>query len=145
MATTTDTIDCAPVISSRRRFARAAAFAAGPFFIGSILLNSWASLDFLHTYGWQWSGGKSVPWPSVLARGPYGWAQVCTFVLAGLLVLVLASSLRPALPRRRVARVGGWLVTGIGVALLACAAPLDDSMLADGDPSTWHGVAHLDE
>ncbi len=143
MTTTTGTIEHTTRISARRRYARAAAYAVGPFFICSILLNSWASIDFLHTYGWQFSGGKSVPWPSVLAHGPYGWLQVASFALAGLLVLVFCDSLRPALPRRRIARVGSWLTTLIGVALLASAAPIDDAMLAGNGPTTWHGVIHM--
>jgi hypothetical protein len=49
---------------------------AGPFFLVSVGLNTWVSLDYLHQLGWEFVGGEQVPWPSSLARGPYGWAQV---------------------------------------------------------------------
>jgi hypothetical protein len=29
-----------------------------------------------------------VPWPSSLARVPHGWAQVATFVVTGLLIVL---------------------------------------------------------
>lgn len=121
---------------------RLAGLVAGPFFLASILLNSWASSDFLHRHGWELVGGSEVPWPSVLARGPYGWVQVATFALAGILVLDLAYGLRAALPRRRSARVGGWLVTSFGLAVLASSAPLDAAMVDGLEPTTWNGTVH---
>jgi hypothetical protein len=52
---------------------------AGPFFLASVGSNTWASLDYLHSLGWEFVGGEQVPWPSLLARGPYGWAQVANY------------------------------------------------------------------
>lgn len=46
----------------------------------------WASLGYLHQLGWEFVGGEQVPWPSSLARGRYGWTNVATFVIAGLLI-----------------------------------------------------------
>jgi hypothetical protein len=43
---------------------------AGPFFLASVGPNTWASLDYLHSLGWEFVGGEQVPWPSLLARGP---------------------------------------------------------------------------
>ena len=139
---TTALADAPYRFSVRARRARAAALVAGPLFLASILLNSWASIDFLREHGWALWGGADVPWPSILARGPHGGVQVATFAITGLLVLVAAQGLRPALPRRRTARVGGWLVTAFGAAVLASAAPLDASMAAGGEPDTWHGTVH---
>jgi hypothetical protein len=51
---------------------------AGPFFLISVGLNTWASIAYLHRLGWEFVGGEPVPWPSSLARGPQGWAQVAT-------------------------------------------------------------------
>jgi hypothetical protein len=54
---------------------RAGVFAgllAGPFFLISVGLNTWASLDYLRPLGWEFVGGEQVPWPSSLARGLYG-------------------------------------------------------------------------
>jgi hypothetical protein len=36
-----------------------------------------------------------------VARGPYGWAQAATFVLTGLLIVVLAIAVRDQLPRKQ--------------------------------------------
>ena len=36
----------------------------------------------------------TLPWPSSLARGPYGWAQVATSVITGSLIVVLAIAVR---------------------------------------------------
>jgi hypothetical protein len=33
---------------------------------------------------------REVPWPASLAGGPYGWAQIATFVITGLLIMILA-------------------------------------------------------
>jgi hypothetical protein len=59
---------------------------AGPFFFVSVGLNTWASIGYLHGLGWQFVGGGQVPWPSSLARGPYGWAQIAIFVITDLLI-----------------------------------------------------------
>jgi hypothetical protein len=63
-----------------RRAGVLAGILAGPFFLVSIGLNTWASLGYLHQLGWEFVGGEQVPWPSSLARGPYGWAQVATLL-----------------------------------------------------------------
>jgi hypothetical protein len=34
--------------------------------------------------------GNSCAAPSSLARGPYGWAPIATFVITGLLIVILA-------------------------------------------------------
>jgi hypothetical protein len=58
-----------------------AGLVAGPFFLVSVELNTWASLGDLHQLGWEFVGGEQVPWPCSSARGPYGWAQVATFAI----------------------------------------------------------------
>lgn len=87
------------------------AFLAGPFFLISVALNTWASLGYLDQLGWEFVGGEQVPWPSSLARGPHGWAQIATFVITGLLIVVLAVAIRDQLSQRR--------ATGFAVMLLA--------------------------
>ncbi|HEY6685769.1 MAG TPA: hypothetical protein VI094_06110 [Propionibacteriaceae bacterium] len=84
---------------------------AGPFFLISVGLNTWASRAYLDQLGSEFVGGEQVPWPSSLARGPYGWAQIATFVITGLLIVVLAVAIRDQLPQRR--------ATGFAVMLLA--------------------------
>jgi hypothetical protein len=125
-----------------RRAGAIAGLVAGPFFLISVGLNSWASIDFLHRLGWEFVGGEPVPWPSSLARGPYGWAQVATFVITGLLIVVLAVAVRDQLPHGRASGPAVVLLALLGVALLLAAFRVDVPMLSGGSPATWHGWVH---
>jgi len=51
-----------------RRAGVLAGILAGPFFLVSVGLNTWASIEYLHGLGWEFVGGGQVPWPSSLAR-----------------------------------------------------------------------------
>jgi hypothetical protein len=115
---------------------------AGPFFLISVGLNTWASVDYLHQLGWEFVGGAQVPWPSSLARGPYGWAQIGTFVITGVLIIVFAIAVRDQLPQRRATGFAVALVTLLGVALILAAFRVDVPMLSGGSPATWHGWVH---
>jgi hypothetical protein len=75
------TADAAVKGATLHRAGVLAGFLAGPFFLISVGLNTWASIGYLHLLGWEFVGGEQVPWPSSLARGPHGWAQVGTFLL----------------------------------------------------------------
>jgi hypothetical protein len=125
-----------------RRAGGIAGLVAGPFFLISVGLNSWASIDYLHGLGWAFVGGEQVPWPSSLASGPYGWVQVATFVITGLLMMVLAIAVRDQLPRRRASSFAVLLLGVFGVALILAAFRVDTSMLKGGNPDTWHGWIH---
>jgi hypothetical protein len=125
-----------------RRAGAIAGLVAGPFFLISVGLNSWASIDYLHRLGWEFVGGEQVPWPSSLARGPYGWAQVATFVITGLLIMVLAIAVRDQLPRKRASAFAAMLLGLLGVALILAAFRVDTPMLKGGNPDTWHGWIH---
>jgi hypothetical protein len=125
-----------------RRAGVVAGLVAGPFFLISVGLNSWASIDYLHRLGWELVGGEQVPWPSSLARGPYGWAQVATFVVTGLLIVVLAFAVRAQLPRKRASSFAVLLLGLLGVALILAAFRVDTPMLSGGNPDTWHGWIH---
>jgi predicted membrane channel-forming protein YqfA (hemolysin III family) len=125
-----------------RRAGVLAGLLAGPFFLVSVGLNTWASIDYLHQLGWEFVGGEQVPWPSSLARGPYGWAQVATFVITGLLIVVLAIAVRDRLPQRRASSFSFILLALLGVALLLAAFRVDVPMLSGGDPNTWNGWVH---
>jgi Protein of unknown function (DUF998) len=114
----------------------------GPFFLVSVGLSTWASLDYLHSLGWEFVGGEQVPWPSSLACGPYGWAQVATFVIAGLLIVVLVAAVGTQLPRRRASGVAVVLLTLLGVALILAAFRVDVPMMSGGSAATWHGWIH---
>jgi hypothetical protein len=124
---------------------RAGVFAGilpGPFFLVSVGLNTWASIDYLRGFGWEFVGGEQVPWPSSLARGPYGWAQIATFVITGLLIVILAVAVRDQLPQKRTSGVAVVLLTLLGVALILAAFRVDTPMLSGGSPATWHGWVH---
>jgi Protein of unknown function (DUF998) len=77
-------------------------------------------------------GGGQVPWPSALARGPYGWAQVATFVVTGLLIVILAVAVRDQLPHRRMSSFAVVLLALLGVALMLAAFRVDTPMLRGG-------------
>jgi Protein of unknown function (DUF998) len=125
-----------------RRIGALAGLVAGPFFLASVALNTWASLDYLHSLGWEFVGGEEVPWPSSLARGPYGWVQVATFVITGLLVIVVAAALRGVLPRGRTGTLAVALLGLLGAALMLAAFRVDVPMLTGGEPQTWNGWLH---
>jgi hypothetical protein len=116
-------------------------FKAGPFFLISVGLNTWASIAYLHRLGWEFVGGEQVPWPSSLARGPHGWAQGATFLITGLLSVILAVAVRDQLPRRRASSFAVVLLM-LGVALILAAFRVDVPMLSGGSPATWHGWVH---
>lgn len=125
-----------------RRAGAIAGLVAGPFFLISVGLNTWASVSYLHQLGWEFVGGEQVPWPSSLARGPYGWAQIATFVITGLLIVILAVAVRDQLPQRRASGFAVVLLALLGVALILAAFRVDVPMLSGGSPATWHGWIH---
>jgi predicted membrane channel-forming protein YqfA (hemolysin III family) len=89
---------------------------------------------------------EQVPWPSSLARRPYGWAQIATFVITGLLIVVLAVALRDQLPLRRASSSAVVMLALLGGAA-ARRFRVDTPMLSGGNPETsngWvHGIAFL--
>jgi hypothetical protein len=115
---------------------------AGPIFLVSVGLNTWAGIDYPHQLGWEFVGGEQVPWPRSLARGPYGWAQVATFVITGLLIVILAVAVRDQLPHRRARCFAVVLLALFWVALILAAFRVDVPMLSGGSPATWHGWLH---
>jgi hypothetical protein len=125
-----------------RRAGVLAGLMAGPFFLVSVGLNTWASIDYLHQLGWQFVGGEQVPWPSSLARGPYGWAQIATFAITGLLIVILAVAVRDQLPHRRASSFAVVMLTLLGVALILAGFRVDVPMLSGGTPATWNGWLH---
>ena len=125
-----------------RRTGSLAGLVAGPFFLASVGLNTWVSLNYLHNLGWELVGGAELPWPSSLARGPYAWAQIATFVITGLLVGVLAASLREGLPNRRASQLAVALFGPLSAALILAAFPVDVPMLSGSEPVTWKGWVH---
>jgi hypothetical protein len=91
--------------------------------------------------GNSWAGGRCrgrVRWQ----RGLYGWAQVATFVVTGLLIVILASAVRDQLPRRRASSFAVVLLALLGVALMLAGFRVDAPMRSGGYPETWNGWVH---
>jgi hypothetical protein len=131
-----------PAKTNLRRAGGFAGILAGPFFLVSVGLNTWASLSYLHQLGWEFAGGEQVPWPSSLARGPHGWAQIETFVITGLLIVILAVAVRDQLPQRRASGFAVVLLALLGVALILAGFRVDVPMLSGRTPDTWNGWVH---
>ena len=66
----------------------------GPLLFGGVLLAlSRLEYDFMLGIGWRPVANPSGAWPSGLALGPYGLAQVVNFVVSGLLLSFFAIGL----------------------------------------------------
>jgi hypothetical protein len=66
----------------------------GPVLFGGVLLAlSVLEYDFMLGIGWRPVANPSGAWPSGLALGPYGLAQVVNFVVSGLLLAFFAIGL----------------------------------------------------
>src|SRR5919112_2599812 len=66
----------------------------GPALFGSVLLTlSALEYDFMLGIGWRPVADPAGAWPSGLALGPYGPAQVANFVASGLLLAFFALGL----------------------------------------------------
>jgi Protein of unknown function (DUF998) len=125
-----------------RRAGVLAGLLAGPIFLVSVGLNTWASVGYLQQLGWEFVGGEQVPWPSSLARGPYGWAQIATFVITGLMIVILAVAVRDQLPQGRSSGFAVVLLALLGVALILAGFRVNVPMLSGGTPATWNGWVH---
>jgi len=136
------TTDAAVKGEALRRAGVLAGLLAGPIFLVSVGLNTWASVGYLQQLGWEFVGGEQVPWPSSLARGPYGWAQIATFVITGTLIVILAVAVRDQLPHRRASGFAVVLLALLGLALILAGFRVDVPMLSGGTPATWNGWVH---
>jgi hypothetical protein len=73
----------------------AVAGTTGPFLFGSVLLAlSVLEYDFMLGIGWHPVTNPAGAWPSGLALGPYGLAQVANFVVSGLLLALFPLGLQ---------------------------------------------------
>jgi hypothetical protein len=124
----------------RKQLAARAGIVAGPLFLITVVILTVLRYDYLRSLGWTILDEHNVPYPSGLALGDRGWAQMLNFAVTGLLVLVFFRALRHELPDRRSARVASALMTVMAVAMVTSAAPTDRDFTAA--PSTWHGWMH---
>jgi hypothetical protein len=83
--------------TKRRTIITTAAVAGviGPLLFGTILLAlSALQYDFMVGIGWRPVADPAGAWPSGLALGPYGTAQIASFAVSGLLLAFFALGLR---------------------------------------------------
>jgi len=122
---------------------RVGAFAGmvGPVLFGVVLMALTAvQYDFMIGIGWRPLEDPAGAWPSGLALGPYGWAQVLNFVVSGLLLMLLAVGLHCTAASGHGSRIGPILlfVAGGAMALMGFNT---DPILREG-PRTLHGLVH---
>jgi hypothetical protein len=87
---------------------------------------------------------------SLLSNGDLGWIQVANFVVTGLLFIVCAAGIRPALPTGRASTWGPRLIGAFGAGMAAAGAFVADPAFGfppgtpDGKPASvsWHGALH---
>ena len=109
-------------------------------FAGVLLALTLAQYDFMLGIGWRPLEDPSSAWPSGLALGTYGLAQVANFVLSGILLMIFAAGLHLGAPDGRSPSIGPALlfVAGVAMALMGFKT---DPMHSTG-PQTLHNLIH---
>jgi hypothetical protein len=122
---------------------RAAAVAGmvGPVLFASVLLTlTVLQYDFMLGIGWRPLRDPAGAWPSGLALGPYGWAQVANFVLSGILLMIFAAGLHSGATDGRGSRVGPALLFVGGAAMVFMGFETDP--IQSTGPQTLHNLIH---
>jgi hypothetical protein len=123
---------------------RAAAVAGmvGPvLFAATLLALTVVQYDFMLEMGWRPLGDPAGAWPSGLALGPYGWAQVANFVLSGFLLMIFAAGLHLGATHGRGSRAGPALLFVAGAAMVLMGFETDPPLQSTGPP-TLHNLIH---
>jgi pimeloyl-ACP methyl ester carboxylesterase len=105
-----------------------------------LLLVTWAEYDFMRELGFSVTDHGDSAWPSGLAQGPHGWAQIANYALFGVLLLAFVAGLRSEFVRRRSRRVATTLLVILGLGFVLAAFPEDGPPF--GEPQTWAGYLH---
>jgi hypothetical protein len=128
----------------KRRIIKLAGIAGtiGPVLFGGILLTlSVLEYNFMLGIGWQPVADPAGAWPSGLALGPYGAAQIANFVVSGFLLCLFALGLYLEIASRHAS-------TSPGTALLFLAGVAMTLMGFRTDPiervrsRSLHGLIH---
>jgi hypothetical protein len=113
----------------------------GPALFGSVLLAlSVLEYDFMVGLGWRPVADPAGAWPSGLALGPYGPAQVANFVVSGLLLAFFSLGLHLGATNGRGSPFGPALLLLAGTAM-ALMGFETDPMRRIG-PRSLHGLIH---
>jgi hypothetical protein len=128
----------------KRRIIKLAGIAGtiGPVLFGGVLLTlSVLEYNFMLGIGWQPVADPAGAWPSGLALGPYGAAQIANFVVSGFLLCLFALGLYLEIASRHAS-------TSPGTALLFLAGVAMTLMGFRTDPiervrsRSLHGLIH---
>lgn len=131
-------------IMMKRRIIKLAGIAGmiGPVLFGGVLLTlSVLEYDFMLGIGWQPVADPAGAWPSGLALGPYGAAQVANFVIPGLLLCLFTLGLYLEIATRHASTLAGpalLLVAGVAMMLMGFRT---DPIKRVG-PRSLHGLIH---
>ena len=113
----------------------------GPvLFVATLLGLTAIQYDFMLGIGWLPLRDPAGAWPSGLALGPYGWVQVWSFVLSGLLLMIFAVGLHLGTTNGRASRIGPALLFLAGTAMALMGFETDPIRRAGA--RTVHGWVH---
>jgi hypothetical protein len=113
----------------------------GPLLFGSVLLAlSVLEYDFMLGIGWRPLSDPAGAWPSGLALGRYGLAQVANFVASGLLLALFALGLHLGTTDGRGSRLGPALLSMAGTAMALMGFETDP--IRRVGPRSLHGLIH---
>lgn len=97
----------------------------------TITVLTFLEYDFITGIGWTPVENSNVPWPSVLALGPYGWLQVANFVFFGVFLIALTFGLYRGVG-------AGGKGSLVGPALhRGCASPTGTYAAFETNNSSW--------
>src|SRR5919112_2332947 len=113
----------------------------GPILFGTVLLAlSVLEYDFMLGIGWRPLSDPAGAWPSGLALGRYGLAQVANFVISGLVLALFALGLHLGTTDGRGSRLGPALLSMAGTAMALMGFETDP--IRRVGPRSLHGLIH---
>ena len=113
----------------------------GPVLFGSILLAlSVLEYDFMLGIGWRPVANPAGAWPSGLALGPYGLAQVANFVVSGLLLAFFSLGLHLGARDGHGSPLGPAFLFVAGTAMTLMGFETDPTRRIG--PRSLHGLIH---
>ena len=121
--------------------AAAVAGTIGPVLFGSVLLAlSVLEYDFMLRIGWHPVKNPAGAWPSGLALGPYGLAQVANFVVSGLLLSFFSLGLHLGTKDGHGPPLGPAFLFVAGIAMMLMG--LETDPIRRIGPRSLHGLIH---
>jgi hypothetical protein len=113
----------------------------GPALFGIVLLAlSALEYDFMLGIGWRPVADPAGAWPSGLALGPYGLAQVANFVVSGLLLAFFSLGLHLGATNGRGSPFGPAFLFVAGAAMSLMGFETDP--IRRVEPRSLHGLIH---